>query len=129
MDRKKVLIIEDDDKLLNIYSELLASKSLSEEYEGTYLNHHKEEATKYKDVEFDLIICDGLEGRCFDMLGSVNAKRKVILRGSKDIVDEAQKKGIEVYLKGESLIRIITGQDVIEYLAQREQEQREQQEA
>lgn len=93
--QKNVLIVEDTDIQRDSYAEFFEARG----YNVTSVSSPKD-ATNYLDREFDLVILDGLEGQCFDLIGILKGKRKAILTGSSQIYGQALEKGIEAHQKG-----------------------------
>ena len=90
----RVLIVEDDLSMARAYNRALGSMG----YDVT-LSNSPEDARKYVDREFDILILDGLNGVCFDLHDELNAKRKMIISGSPGICEKAKEKSIEAHQK------------------------------
>ena len=105
--RRTALVVEDSFLLGRSYKRFLEAYGYQ-----TEVAESAEDAEKYLDREFDLVIIDGLEGRCFDLFPKINARRKLILSGSEEILDEARKRDYLAYDKlGEQSMLEMLGED------------------
>lgn len=93
--QKNILIVEDTDIQREAYAEFFEARG----YNVTALSSSKG-ALDYREKEFDVILLDGLEGQCFDLIGTLKGKRKAIVTGRSQIYGQALEKGIEAHQKG-----------------------------
>ncbi len=92
---KKILIVEDDVEVMEVYKfylKMIGKFSISESYS-------EKETERYLNKKFDYAILDGLGGACFDLYPQIKADTKVIFTGDGEIYEKCKLKNIKSYLK------------------------------
>lgn len=93
---RKALVVDDEKDWRELYERKLNRLGYQ-----VVLANSLEEARRYGNEEFDVLIIDGLGGRCLDVYREINAKRRIIISGEKRIVDIVREEGMEAYVKGD----------------------------
>ncbi len=80
--RKTALVVDDDIKTAEAYVRYGARHGYDIIIETTLT-----EALQHSGTRFDLLVIDGLEGKCWDVIPVITADRKVLLSGDESQLD------------------------------------------
>jgi ActR/RegA family two-component response regulator len=102
MERKRALVVEDNEKVLAVIKKSLEGRG----YDVTSMLYNP--SINIPTEKFDLAIVDGLNGNWIRVLADVDASRKFLYTGNGEMIKEAKKSGFEAYSKlGKSLREIL----------------------
>lgn len=83
---KNVLLVEDDRGVLGFYGVIFSAYAVKSVF--------YEDSPDFPKENFDLLIVDGLEGKCWDVISKVSANKKVICSSDSALIPRAKEEGV-----------------------------------